>query len=225
MLGLLLQSLGMSTAGFTQPSIADIAEDKVLERLFADPLWGTEFFELADMPRRMLHRRSVLLDTAPGNFKGDIDVLRGAPNSPEQAVAYQIKRIKFGIPALRLGGKPNKLHEFEKAAEQANLLARIGFWQVYLYVIVVVDAREQNAGKITYAGLSSKLKSLVYTTVSTGPLDERVGLAILDFTQPMDYEPFIVGTHGLHLIRRSSAMTQSRELTHWVQGVFAKPEC
>ena len=217
-----LQLLGMSTAGLTQPSIADITEEKVLQRLFADPLWGTEFFELAGMPRKMRHRRNVPLDTAPGNFQGDIDVLRCGPSLPEQAVAYQVKRIKFGIPALRPGGRPNKLHEFDKAAQQANLLARMGFWQVYLYIIVMVDAREQNAGKITYAGLSSKLRSLVYSTVSTGPLDQRVGLGILDFTQPMDYEPFVVGTHGLDLRRKSEPMTQSAELTEWVREIFAE---
>jgi hypothetical protein len=209
----------MSTAGFTQPSIAEIAEDKLVERLFADPLWGTEFFELAGMPRGLLNKQRVPLHTAPGNFKGDIDVLRCAPDHPEHAVAYQLKRIKFGIDQLR-NGTPTKLRDFSKVARQANLVARMGFWQVYAYVVVVVDAREQNAGRNTYEGLSSKLKSLVYSVVSTKPLDERVGLGILDFTQPMDYSPFTVGTHGLHLIRLSTPTTQSEELTRWVAEMF-----
>ncbi len=112
----------------------------------------------------------------------------------------------------------------KKVALQANLLVRMGFWQVYVYVVVVADTREQNAGRNTYEGLSSKLRSLAYSSVSTQPLNERVGLGILDFTQPMDYSPFTVGTHGLHLIRLSKPTTQSRELTEWVAGLFAKPE-
>ncbi len=100
----------MSITGLTQPSIANIAEDKLVERLFADPLWGTEFFELAGMPRGMLNKQRVLLDTAPGNFKGDIDVLRCAPDHPEQSVAYQLKRIKFGMDQIR-NGTPTKLRE------------------------------------------------------------------------------------------------------------------
>jgi hypothetical protein len=88
-------------------------------------------------------------------------------------------------------------------------------------VVVVVDAREQNAGRgNTYEGLSAKLKSLVYSAVSTQPLDERVGLALLDFTQPMDYKPFMVGSHGLHLMRPSKPTMQSEELTEWVAGLF-----
>ena len=211
----------MSTAGFAYDSIADMSEHKLVERVLADPIWPYEFFELYGMPRRMQNKRRVSLDAAPGDCKGDVDALLCAPERPEQAVAYEIKRIKFGIPALRPGGRPNKLHEYEKAAQQANLLARMGFWQVYLYVVVVVDAREQNAGKNTFAGLSTELKSLVYTTVSTAPLDARVGLAIMEFTQTADAVPFTVGTHGLDLRRKSTPAIQRSELTEWIRHIFA----
>jgi hypothetical protein len=75
-----------------------------------------------------------------------------------------MKRIKFGINQLR-NGTPGKLEEFKKLAQQANLLARMGFWQVYAYVIVVVDAREpnareQDAGKVTFEGLSSVIAKI-----------------------------------------------------------------
>jgi hypothetical protein len=172
----------MSDAEFTHPSIAEITEDKLVERLFADPLWGTEFFELAGMPRGMLNKLRVPLHSAArwiqGRHRRSIALLA---RFPEQAVAYQVKRIKFGMDQVR-NGTPTKLRQYIKVAQQANLVARMGFWQLYAYVVVVVDAREQNAGKNTYAGLSSKLKSLVYSAVSTQPLDQRVGLVILDFT-------------------------------------------
>lgn len=212
----------MSTAGFAHDSIVDIPEDKLVERVLSDPIWAREFFELYGMPRRMRNKQRVSLDGAPGNSKGDIDALLCLTDHPEHAVAFQVKKIKFGIPALRPGGRPNKLRDFQKAAEQANLLARMGFWQVLLYVIVVADAREQNAGKNTFAGLSTKLRSLVYSTVSTGPLDTRVGLAIMEFTQTADSPPFSVGTHGLDLRRKSEPATQSAELTEWVRGTFAQ---
>ena len=111
-----------------------------------------------------------------------------------------------------------------KLAKQANLLAQMGFWQVYAYVIVVVDAREQNAGKNTYAGLSSQLKSLAASAIRTDLLAERVGLAALEFTQPMDRKPFVVGTHGFTLHRLSTPAVQSRELTEWVSHLFSEPQ-
>lgn len=142
----------MSPPEFGHNSIADISEDQLVKQLLSDSHWRTEFFEHAGMPQGMEDRQGVLLNTAPGNPKGDIDALLCVRSHPEQAVAYQIKRIKFGINQLR-NRCASKLQEYEKLAQQTNLLARMGFWQVYAFVVVVVDAREQNSGKNTYAGL------------------------------------------------------------------------
>jgi hypothetical protein len=191
-------------------------------RLLSDPTWPSDFFELAGMPRGMSNRQCVLLDTAPGNYRGDIDVLLCDPDQPEHAVAYQIKRIKFGIDQIRVG-RPNKLSEFRKLAQQANLLIEMGFWQVYAYVVIVVDAREQNSGRLTYHGLSPKLKSLVDQEISLEQLNPRVGLGILDFTQPMDRKPFTVGTQGLHLRRLASSAPQDPALTQWITTLFDRP--
>jgi len=69
----------MSSPGLAHGSIADIREDRLIERLLADPLWGTEFFELVGMPREMSNRQRVPLNTAPGKFEGDIDALLTCP--------------------------------------------------------------------------------------------------------------------------------------------------
>lgn len=209
-------------ASLVHTSIADIPEDQLVQGILADPLWGNEFFQFHGMPSRMANRQRVSLDTAPANPKGDIDVLFCAPSLPEQAVAYQIKRIKFGINQLR-NGTPTKLAEFKKLARQANLLARIGFWQVYADVILVVDARKQNAGKITYEGLRPDMRSMMHSFISSsiGLLDERVGLGVMDFTQPTDSAPFTNGSHGLNVRRFAKPAPQSEQLTKWVAKVFS----
>jgi hypothetical protein len=205
----------MHESQFIHDSIANMPEDELVERLLSDPLWSSDFFQFAGMPEKMVNRQRVLLDTIPGNYEGDIDILRCNPDHPERAVAYQVKRIKFGLSQVR-HGVPSKLNEFRKVARQANLLARIGFWQVYVYVLVVADTREQNFGKVTYAGIPAKLKSLVDSAISLDLLDRKVGLGILDFTQPMDYGPLTVGTHGLHVQRFAIPSVQSQELTDWI---------
>lgn len=204
-------------------SIADIPEDKLVERLLCDPIWATEMFELYGNPQGTLKKTRVPL---PSGFQGDADIILFAPKQPERAVAFEVKRIKFGVPALRPGGKPNKLREYEKAVQQANRLYQVGFWKVYLYAITVVDAREQNApklnsGKLVFDGLSMQLRSLVASVVSTNGLNPNVGLCGLDFTQTMDEAPFTVGTHGLHLIRGATELPQKEELTKWVTEVFS----
>ncbi len=107
----------------------------------------------------------------------------------------------------------------------------MGFWQVYADVIIVGDAREQNAevqknaGKLNFQGLSPELRSLVYSAVSSAiPLfDCRIGIGVMEFIQTMDSEPFTVGTHGLHIRRFSQPATQSEQLTKWVADVFSTP--
>ncbi|MGO9085948.1 MAG: hypothetical protein ACLQBK_12030 [Candidatus Sulfotelmatobacter sp.] len=219
----------MSTPPFVHESLAEIPEDKLVDRIVTDILWGREFFQFYGMPSGMVSRQCVSLNTAPGNPKGDIDVLFCAPDFPEQAVAYQIKRIKLGVNQLR-NGTPGKLQEFKKLTQQANLLAEMGFWQVYADAIVVVDAREQNAreqnaGKVTFEGLSSEMRGKVESAVSSAIqlFDTRVGFGVMEFIQTMDSAPFTVGTHGLHVRRFAKPTTQSEELTKWVTEVFSKP--
>lgn len=218
----------MNTPDLIHDSLAEIPEDKLVNRIVTDILWGREFFMFHGMPSGMVSRQCVPLTTAPGNPKGDIDVLFCAPDLPQQAVAYQIKRVKLGINQLR-NGAPSKLEEFKKLAQQTNLISRMGFWQVYADIIVVVDAREQNAeaqstGKPVFQGLSSELQSLLHSAVSSAiPLFvSRIGIAVMEFMQTMDSEPFTVGTHGLHVRRFCEPAPQSEELTKWVAEVFAE---
>jgi hypothetical protein len=210
----------MSVPETIHPSIADIPEDKVVEVLLSDPVWRSDIFELSGNPRGVLDRQKVPLQTAPGGFRGDADILLISPGRPEEAVAFEMKRIKFGMSALRPGGRPNKLHESRKAVQQANRLADVGFWRVYLYVITVVDAREQY-GKDNCQELSAGLRSLVASVVTTHGLNPQVGLCDLMFTQPEDYAPFTVGgrVHSLH--RLATPQPQSEDLTKWVAGVFS----
>jgi hypothetical protein len=219
----------MSPPPFVHDSLAEIHEDKLVNRIVTDIQWGREFFQFYGMPSGMENRQCVPLQTAPGNPKGDIDVLFCAPDLPQQAVAYQIKRVKCGINQLR-NGILGKLKEFKKLAQQANLLARMGFWQVYADAIVVVDAREQNAkeenaGEMTFEGLSSEMRSKVESAVSSATqlFDIRVGFGVMEFVQTMDSAPFTVGIHGLHIRRFSSPAAQGEELTKWVTGIFSKP--
>lgn len=219
----------MTPLNLIHDSLAEIPEGRLVDRIVTDIRWGHEFFQFYGMPTGMVHRQCVSLHTAPGTPKGDIDVLRCAPRLPEQSVASQIKRIKFGINQLR-NETPGKLGEFKKLAQQANLLAQMGFWQVYAYAIVVVDAREQNAkeenaGRKTFAGLSSEMRSKVESVVSSAIqlFDARVGFGVMEFVQTMDSAPFTVGTHGLHIRRFSKPEAQGEQLTEWVAEIFAKP--
>ena len=136
------------------------------------------------------------------------------PTHPRQ-VAIEVKRIKVHAPTFA-SGIPNKLQEYDKAVEQANLLARVGFAQVYLYVFVVVDSRHHNEGRVTYDGLTPELRARIEAVISPERLEARVGLAVHELIQPMDHPPLITGAGGIHLRRVAMAVQQPEELTRWL---------
>jgi len=126
------------------PSIADIHEADLVSALVADPYWRATILNIYGIPDLPVVRERVSLATMPGQGDGDIDILTWEKAKPQHATAIEVKRIKIGTNAF-VSGRPNKLQEYEKAVRQANRLSKIGFWQVYLFVLVVVDSRNHNA--------------------------------------------------------------------------------
>lgn len=202
-------------------SIADITEAEFIHRLLIDAYWRSQVFNIAGMPPDPSAFASVDLKGVPGEFRGDIDVLLCPPPRPELATAISVKRIKFGPSQIR-NGRPNKLGELKKATDQANILAAVGLHLVYSFVFVAVDAREQNAGTLSYAGLSVELSHLIRRAVTTEGLAPRIGLYLTEYVQPMDHEPLSVGSFGGHLIRNAQPVQQMDELTEWVTRVMTR---
>lgn len=202
-------------------SIADITEADFITRLLQDASWRSRVFNISGMPADPGAFTSVNLNGVPGNFLGDVDVLLCPPGHPELGTAISIKRIKFGVNAIR-NGQPNKLNELKKATEQANRLADVGFHLVYSFVFVAIDTREQNAGTLSYAGLPVELRHLVGHVVTAQGLQPRIGLYRTEYVQPMDDEPFSTGSFHGHLVRNAEPVLQTDELTQWVSQVVLR---
>jgi hypothetical protein len=200
-------------------SIADIPEQELIRDILADPLRRSDMLRIDGIPNNCLICESVTHDDAPGNKQGDIDILVCHPDRPHEATGIQVKRIKITESAFHTG-MPNKLQAFEEGVRQANTLAQLGFWQIYLYVFVVVDSRENNGAQVSYAGASPELQNVISQTVSTRDLDQRVGLIKYEFVQPMDYPPLSVGTGSTRLCRKATTGAQSNELTEWVRQLM-----
>lgn len=209
-------------SSFVNTSIADIPEGSLIKELLADIYWRATLSNLAGIDEGSVPLPQVPL-TDLG--QGDIDILLVAPGRTSTPTAVQVKRIKVGPRALRTE-KPNRLRELEEGKRQANLLAEIGFWQVYLYVFLVVDSREQNAkeiaaGRISYDGMGQPLRSAVLQALSPLGLDPRVGFMHWEFTQPMDHKALTMGAYGGDLVRLAQPLEQSARVTEWVSKTYS----
>jgi len=201
-------------------SIGEIHEDDLARRLMKDRYWRSSVIGLNGIPDGSVDRQCVKLEGVPaeGCDQGDVDILLCAPNRPDRAIAVQVKRLKVRPEAFS-GGQPNGLGNLKEGARQANVLARIGFAQVYLYVFIVVDCRGQNPGEeASYAGAPAKFKNLIERSVSaTGlDLDPRVGLLQYEFVQPTDDPPLGVGGSVATLVRPAQEVVQTGALTEWL---------
>jgi hypothetical protein len=196
-------------------SLADVPEADLVRRLVADPHWRSSVFNIMGMPDAPRILQLVDLRDAPGAFAGDADIILVAPDQPSVATAIEVKRIKAGASAFA-SGRPNKLREYEKAVKQVNRLGEVGFAQVYLYVIVVVDSRVNNDGRYTYDGLTSELRAAIDARVSLAHLESSVGLVVHEFVQPMDHPPLELGTYGGSLKRLATPRPQAAKVTEWL---------
>jgi hypothetical protein len=208
---------------FQYDSIATIEESKLVELLLADPYWPSRIVNLAGMPKDCKRFGRVSLDGVPPNgAEGDIDILLCPLLQPDLATAIQVKRIKVSASALRTG-QPNKLSGLKKGVEQTNLLADLGFHQVYFYVFIVVDSRELNVGKFAFEGATKEIKSRLDREIRMAAtvLRSTAGLCSWEFTQTMDDVPLTTGAFGGHLVRLAQQRAQSDELTAWVSKTLA----
>ena len=205
-------------------SIADVAETPFITRLLDHAYYRGAIFSVKNLDAsdasvfqqvdRRLFRRELI---------GDFDILVVPHGAPDRTTAIQVKRfgLKLGgrnqVDLETLGGRMQRL--FDSGVRQANYDAWVGFWQVYLWVFVLVDSREQNEGRFTYAGASAEVLSCVSNAISRGTSDlhRRVGLSVQDWGQPIDRPPLDFGTSGGHLDRLAESVTQPPVLTHWLQ--------
>lgn len=201
-------------------SIADLEEKDLIHRLLSDGHWRQRLLGLHGIPDDALVYQEVPLEGL-GKLEGDIDILLVPPSRPESSTAIQVKRVKVSASTFTTNA-PNKLTELRKLKNQANPLARIGFWQVYCFVLVVVDSRNNNAGVFSYEGLTPLLRAKIDKAISLEALTERVGLVHFEFVQPIEDPPLGAGTFFAHPKRMAQPTTQSAVVTTWIERAITR---
>ncbi|HXX18375.1 MAG TPA: hypothetical protein VEJ46_03145 [Candidatus Acidoferrum sp.] len=201
-------------------SVVQIAEAQLVSGLLAsDAIVRERVVGICGIPSDAIDLQCVpLVDVpAPPDNNGDVDILLFTPKCPDRVTAVEAKRVVIPSTAIR-NGVAYKLEELKKGVKQANKLARIGFHQVYLYIFVVVDSREQNAGTNSLAGAPREIDGQVESEISKRlhELEPRVGLYACHLIQPVDSEPFYEDSFLGRLHRPASPVQQPTALTDWV---------
>ena len=207
-----------SFSDFQHPSLAEIPESELVRALMADPHWRQRVVGIHGIPDDAHIYPEVELDDL--GRKGDIDLLLADPCRPDFATVVQIKRIKVKQETF-VSGRPNKLDALEELEHQSNLLADLGFAQVYSFVLVVVDSRAQNKGEYRFDGLTPHLRDMIASSLHLSGLRGRVGIVHCELVQPIDHPPLATGTSSVGLVRMPQVISQPEVITAWVARIIA----
>jgi len=202
------------------PSIADVPEYDLVELVFEIP-W---FDQLAIPPQTsgpISHRLRVTPQQLglPLSAFGDIDALVLAANDPSSARASEYKRVKVTTKTFKTG-RPNKLQELRKAAEQANEIAEAGLSRVWMQVIVATDAREVTGGQFHLVPGVFEVRDLVRASIPFNDLHPAVGVHVMHLAQPVDRPVTDAGQFGGDVIRTVQPQTQPETLTKAIAKLF-----
>jgi hypothetical protein len=203
-------------AALQQPSLADIPESKLVRSLLADPHWQQRIIGIHGIPDDARAFPEVPLDGL--ERKGDIDILLADPLHPEFATVVQVKRIKVKAETFA-SGTPNRLDAFNELKKQTNLLADLGFAQVFAFAMVVVDSRTRNNGEYRFDGLTPALRDTIASSLSLDGFAERIGAMHYEFVQPLDDAPLTSGTYSGKPLRMPQVARQPDAVTAWVAQV------
>jgi len=197
-------------------SITSLPEKELVARVLADPLERDTLMNIKGLEAdgAFIDREVPWSRLSPG-VDGEIDVLVIPSDAPEQSTAIQVKRfpIVVGVHDKR-GGHWRRLGKlFAEGVLQAQRDMERGFSQVYLWVFVLVDTRDQNGGRLTYDGPDTLIQARIEQATSTCALDSQIGLIVFDWVQPMDRAPFELGAGGGHLRNLAQTRRQPDRLT------------
>ena len=214
-------------------SIADILEAPFIAKVLDDLHYRANLFNIKGFDADdAVIKAGVELRDFRRNLIGDIDLLIVPKRAPDRSTAIQVKRfpVKAG-PRFRWTDQNGRDHDhnwrrsrmqklFHEGVRQANYaLRKVGFSQVYLWLFVLADTRDQNGGRYVYDGPDSRLRSEIEYVISPVTLDSRVGLITFEWTQPMDRPPLALATYRGSLRRLAEPATPPAALTEWLRSL------
>lgn len=200
--------------------ITDLDEHELINTILHHPLNRYDVTNIKDVfsvSARIFER--VEFREFSRTLSGDADMLVLPDDTPEQSTAIQVKRFvpQDGLEYMDAWQTTRMQRLFDAGVRQANHTLAVGFSQVYLYVFVLIDTREQNAGRYTYAGADAALQARVERSMSLTGLDPKIGLMAFEWLQPMDRPPFELATFHGHLVRLAQRTPQPDDLTAWIR--------
>lgn len=156
----------------------------------------------------------------PNKKPGDIDLALCCRDEPFQAIAVQAKAVKVTAISWE-EDKVNRLPDLKDAVAQANRTRELGFYQTYLVVLILSDARERRHHNIPARKATEGSFQRIWEFPGRENLHESIGLAFVEVVQPTERGIDFMATVAAAIAREPKSQEQRPSLTDKVRLLIA----
>jgi len=199
-------------------AVTELSELELSRWAFEGPVLTPRLWSDLNLPRPAAVRFNVGEPLVGGGRQkpGDIDVLVCAPHQPDQAVAFECKRVKIKAEAfetLQVG----KLAGLADSTHQVGGLHGIGFSRCFLLVFVAADGRERSQFNFAGRGPTAALVRCVDDAICGLTIHPDIGVVSVELVQPTARGFEDAGGAGIRVLRSASGQRQPPGLTKRVE--------
>lgn len=209
----------------TSESVTSMSERAALQWLLNSPSFCLDFIAtlFQDMRQSAVFYEVVEPITHRHNKPGDIDLILCSKECPHEAIAFECKRVKVTSESPTVS-KVNNSRALRTGVKQANGLQSLGFFQSYLLVILLDDARHRDYPNVMMRNSQGIDIDEVFEIPQNEPLHNDVGVIYVKVTQPTGKHVNEMAGIGFFIDKVAGRQSQKELLTQNIQQLLLQKE-
>lgn len=215
-------SSGQLTSNFEEPgykSIRKFTESEIIDFIYKEKFYHQLYKEmgLSDSQRITILREQKEPFILKQNSKpGDLDLILFDPQKPENAIAVEVKCVKFKTSRNQVI-TINKEKSISEGITQVNEYLKLGFHKTYLLVILLDESWEQAKPNSIFkeTGLENAQK-LVNPKVLKN-LDRNIGLLYMGVRQITSQSVLLNTGVDIRTIQHAAGIDQNERITEIIK--------
>jgi len=199
---------------YKHKNISDLKESELVEFLITN--FGQFFYKSIRIQSST--NQFFSYEYFPGII-GDLDLLLVDPNKPQHSIEFEFKKIKLKDKA-DLSEIMNKLGGLKKVIHQINNRLEIGFFKVYLGILIVKQIGNNYKEKVIFRRASLKSLNKIENSEYLKKLDKRTGIIFFQLNQPMGENFYECCGLTIEVLREAKPQIQPLHLTDTISKLF-----
>lgn len=202
-------------------SVTSMTEDEAIKWLFNNYSFGQtfkeEFFDYSNRAQPFFCEKQPFV--IAGKKPGDIDILLIDKERPDQAIAFECKRLK--VTSLdKNTSKVNNVNGIKTGVKQANGLQSLGFYKSYLLLILLDDGRQLDYPNTMLRNSKSDTVEEIYDIPWNEPIHNDVGIVFIKVTQQTGKHFNKMAGIGICVDKKAQELEQTNTMTNKIKELL-----